>query len=69
MVLRQKTNGPTITWAQTKMFQYKTLLHPKLLATPSGELKTALVIHFRGITAEHAREVLEESGRKLEGRL
>jgi N-acetylmuramic acid 6-phosphate (MurNAc-6-P) etherase len=65
MVLRQKTNGPTLTWAQTKMFQYQTLLHPKLLATPSGEFKTALVMHFRSVTAERARELLEESVGKM----
>lgn len=37
----------------------------ELLTEAHGELKTALVMHFRGVTAEHAREVLEESGGKL----
>ena len=39
----------------------------ELLTEAHGELKTALVMHFRGVTAEHAREVLEESGGKLGG--
>lgn len=38
----------------------------ELLTEASGELKTALVMHFRGVTAEHARELLEESGGKIE---
>ena len=37
----------------------------ELLTEAHGELKTALVMHFRGVTAEHAREILEESGGKL----
>ncbi len=37
----------------------------ELLTEAHGELKTALVMHFRGVTAEHARELLEESGGKL----
>ncbi|MBK6765321.1 MAG: N-acetylmuramic acid 6-phosphate etherase [bacterium] len=40
----------------------------ELLRSADGELKTALVMHFRGITAEHAREVLEDSGGKIGGR-
>lgn len=37
----------------------------ELLTEAHGELKTALVMHFRGVTAEHARELLEENGGKL----
>ena len=37
----------------------------ELLTEAHGELKTALVMHFRGVTAEHARDILEESGGKL----
>jgi N-acetylmuramic acid 6-phosphate etherase len=34
----------------------------ELLKQSSGELKTALVMHFKGLTAEHAREeVLNEN--------
>ncbi len=34
----------------------------ELLTEAHGELKTALVMHFRGVTAEHARERLEMVG-------
>ena len=34
----------------------------ELLNSADGELKTALVMHFKGVTAEHAREMLEECG-------
>ncbi|MCB9357459.1 MAG: N-acetylmuramic acid 6-phosphate etherase [Calditrichaeota bacterium] len=37
----------------------------ELLRTAGGELKTALVMHFRGLTSDHAREVLEEHRGKL----
>jgi len=37
----------------------------ELLKQSSGELKTALVMHFRGTTAEHARDFLEEHRGKL----
>jgi N-acetylmuramic acid 6-phosphate etherase len=37
----------------------------ELLRTAGGELKTALVMHFRGLTSDHARQVLEECGGKL----
>jgi N-acetylmuramic acid 6-phosphate etherase len=36
----------------------------ELLTSASGELKTALVMHFKGVTADHAREILEENGGK-----
>ncbi|MCC6475734.1 N-acetylmuramic acid 6-phosphate etherase [bacterium] len=38
----------------------------ELLTSSSGELKTALVMHFKGVTAEHAREILEENGGKID---
>lgn len=34
----------------------------EVLKQAGGELKTALVMHFRGLTAEHAREQLSASG-------
>lgn len=37
----------------------------ELLRSAGGELKTALVMHFRGVTSEHAREWLEEHGGKV----
>lgn len=42
----------------------------ELLRSAGGELKTALVMHFRGVTSEHARDWLEENGKlgKLENR-
>lgn len=39
----------------------------ELLTMANGELKTALAMHFRGVTAEHARDWLEENGGKLGG--
>ena len=38
-----------------------------ILNDAEGELKTALVMHFKGVTAEHAREMLEEMGGKVRG--
>lgn len=37
----------------------------ELLRSAGGELKTALVMHFRGVTSEHAREWLEENQGRL----
>ena len=34
----------------------------EILNQADNELKTALVMHFKGVTAEHAREMLEEKG-------
>jgi len=39
----------------------------ELLTMANGELKTALVMHFRGVTADHARDWLEENGGKVGG--
>jgi N-acetylmuramic acid 6-phosphate etherase len=37
----------------------------ELLRQSSGELKTALVMHFKGLTAEHAREELLNKGGEM----
>ncbi|MBU0508824.1 N-acetylmuramic acid 6-phosphate etherase [bacterium] len=34
----------------------------QVLTQAAGELKTALVMHFRGVSAEHARDLLDQHG-------